>query len=210
MKRIYKYSALGIIAIVAASVGALLAHVALETKHQDPTLAIGTLLQPPRPLPNFSLLDQDGQPFDAARLRGHWSVLFFGFTNCGDVCPTTLTLLAAMNKSLADLPQAEQPQIVFVSVDTHRDTPETVKDYVKSFDASFIGVTGEQAQLNLLTRALGVPAQVTVNENGGVMVDHSSAILIITPQGEFRAIFSAPHVLRELVADYRALVGASR
>src|ERR1700751_5680315 len=86
-------------------------------------LATGTFLTPSRNLPDFSLIDQRGRTFGSADLRGHWSLLFFGYTNCPDFCPTTLTTLAAMQKRLRAAGTAVLPQVVFVSVDAKRDTP---------------------------------------------------------------------------------------
>src|SRR5215471_14922113 len=147
------------IGIVTAFAGALAARWILQSPQGTVTeLQSGTRLWPPKSLPDFALLDQDAQPFGNAQLVGHWNLLFFGFTNCGDVCPTTLALLAKTRLSLTDLPVKTQPQVVFFSVDTKRDTPERVKQYVHNFDPSFIGVTGTQQEVEKLTNALGVPS----------------------------------------------------
>jgi len=197
------------IAIVAALAGAFLAREIFRSGATPVTLQSGTILQPPRPLPVFSLLDQDRQVFDNGRLVGHWSLLFFGFTNCGDVCPTTLALLAAMNKTFDGLSPAQRPRVIFISVDGQRDNPDSVKAYVKNFDVTFIGVTGRQSDLDALTSAVGVPSAVRQLENGAYAVDHSAAILAIDPRGEFRAIFSPPHTLDALASDYRSLIGTT-
>src|SRR5690349_24819987 len=107
---------LALVAIVAAAGGLLLARVMLD-QPQTPTLAKATLLQPARPLPPMAFVDQQGRPFGNDQLRGHWSILFFGFTNCPDVCPTTLALLSQVQKQLADLPEKDRPHITLVSVD---------------------------------------------------------------------------------------------
>lgn len=169
-------------------------------------LAKATLLTPARPLPQFALTDHTGAAFDPARLKNHWSLLFFGFTHCPDVCPTTLGVLAQTERLLADLPAAQRPQVVLVSVDPQRDTPEQLASYVRFFSPSFVGVTGTQQAIDSLTRALGVPVAISKSDNGDYSVDHSAAIFAIDPQGAWRALFSTPHVPATLAADYRLLL----
>jgi protein SCO1 len=171
------------------------------------TLRSGTALRPPRPLPTFALQDQDTAPFGNARLRGKWSFVFFGFTSCGDICPTTLALLDSVNKSLADLPAARQPQVVFVGVDSARDTPAALKEYLRSFNPHFVGVAGPQAAIDALTAALGIPSAVRSLGAGSYAVDHSGALLLVNPAGELQALFSPPHAIDALAEDYRLLVG---
>src|SRR5215831_17050543 len=179
-----------IVVIVAALAGALIARNLRPAT--TPALEAGTRLQTAQPLPEFLLTDQDGRAFGKAQLRGHWSFIFFGFTNCGDVCPTTLALLAATSKSLSDLPIAEHPQVVFISVDAKRDRPEVVKSYVRSFSPDFVGVSGEQSKIDTFTKTLGVPSAIRPLENGTYAVDHSAAIFAINPNGELTAVFTPP------------------
>jgi len=201
-----RYILLVAVAIVAALAGVLLARNVL-LQSAPVALSSGTRLQPPRPLAPFALVDQYEVAFDNARLRGRWSWLFFGFANCGDVCPTTLALLATTAKSLGDLPATSRPQIVFVSVDAQRDTPQVLQGYVKNFDPTIIGVTGAQTALDAFTKDLGMPSAIRPLENGSYAVDHSASILAMNPQGELAAVFSAPHTVQALAADYRALIG---
>src|SRR5258708_13335007 len=104
-------------------------------------LTTGTFLTPNRALPDFSLIDQQGRVFGSADLRGHWSLLFFGYTNCPDLCPTTLTTLAAMQKRLRAAKAPVLPQVIFVSVDAKRDTPPQLPKYVPYFDPEFTRLT---------------------------------------------------------------------
>src|SRR5271167_1922182 len=103
-------------------------------------LATGTYLAPARAVPDFSLIDQRGAPFGPRNFDGHWSLMFFGYTNCPDFCPTTIVTLAAMEKNLRGK-GAIRPQVVFISVDARRDTPPQLAKYVPYFDPSFLGVT---------------------------------------------------------------------
>lgn len=197
-----------VVAIVAIAAGMLLARTLFgPDRHVGMGLAKATLLQPPRPLPAFSLLDQSGAPFGNAQLAGHWSLLFFGFTHCPDVCPTTLGLLAQVEKQLASHGSVPAPQVVLISVDPERDTPPQLASYVKFFSSTFTGVTGKPAAVAELTRAMGVPVAKTPlpdgADGGDYTVDHSAVIFVIDPQGAMRAIFSAPHITDVIVSDFR-------
>jgi protein SCO1/2 len=195
-----------IVGIVAALAGAWLAHSFLQ--RAQVTLATGTLLQPPKAIPAFALIDQDGKPFTPQQLQGQWRVLFFGFTNCPDICPATLTLLAAVDKQLSDLPDDKRPRITLVTGDAQRDTPEHLKKYVQFFNPKFTGVTGTQEALEQFALSLGAPVAIRQLDGGGYTVDHSAAIFIVDPQGALRAVFGGPHQVESLSADLRALVGA--
>lgn len=196
-----------VVAIVAIAGGMLLSRALLD-RPGGPTLAKATLLEPARPLPPMAFVDQQGRPFGPERLRGRWSVLFFGFTHCPDVCPTTLALLAQVEKQLTDLPTEQRPQIVLMSVDPQRDTPEQMAKYVKSFSPTFTGVTGDQAAMHEFALKLGVPVAITQLPNGGYTVDHSAAIFIIDPSGSLRALSSTPHNVPIIASDYRSIVAA--
>ncbi|MFL6549233.1 MAG: SCO family protein [Povalibacter sp.] len=210
MSRNQSIAVAAIVAIVAVASGMLLARALLSPQGSTQLgLAKATLLTPPRPLPEFELTDQDGGTFDGARLRNHWSLLFFGFTHCPDVCPTTLGVLARAEEALAKMPEAQRPQVVFVSVDPKRDTPPQLASYVKFFSPNFTGVTGTQQSIDEFTRALGVPVAITPTENGDYSVDHSAAIFLIDPQGAMHALFSTPHVANVIADDYRRIVDAS-
>jgi protein SCO1 len=195
------------VAIVAIAGGMLLSRVLLD-RASGPTLAKATLLEPARPLPPMALVDQHGQPFGAERLRGRWSILFFGFTHCPDVCPTTLALLAQVEKQLTDLPTEHRPQIILMSVDPQRDTPEQLAKYVKSFSPTFSGVTGDQAAMHEFALKLGVPVAITQLPGGGYTVDHSAAIFVIDPSGSLRALSSTPHNVPIIASDFRSIVAA--
>jgi protein SCO1 len=212
MSRIRSIAFGAAIAIVAVAAGMLLAR-ALNLRTSQSThapLASGTLLTPGRPLPEFAFIDHAGQPFDPDRLRGRWSLIFFGFTSCPDVCPTTLSQLAQVEKRLADLPAEARPQVILVSVDPQRDTPEHLASYVKFFSPSFVGVTGSPAAIKKFTHAMGVPVAITPTGADGYTVDHSAAVFAIDPAGELRALFSPPHSPETLAADLRRLTRAPR
>jgi protein SCO1/2 len=196
--------ALVALAIVAAAAGMLLARAALSPPTQPPQNA--TVLPTPRPLPALSLLDQDSRRFDRARLEQRWSLLFFGFTRCPDICPTTLSMLGQVNARLASLPAEQRPQLVLVSVDPEHDSPAQLKSYLRGFDPGFVGVTGEDAAIGELTRSLSVAVTMQSRTAGDYSVDHTTAIFLIDPRGAWRAVFSSPHSPGVIADDYRRIL----
>jgi protein SCO1/2 len=174
-------------------------------------LSTGSYLSPRRALPNFSLIDQRGHAFGPEELRGRWSFLFFGYTNCPDYCPTTLTTLAAMEKQLQAGGAALRPQVVFVSVDAKRDTPAQLAKYVPYFDPEFVGVTAaDQPAIEELARKLGVAVLLSQPKpDGSYTVDHSAEIFVIDPTGKLAAILTGPFTPGTLKSDFQRIVAVS-
>lgn len=173
-----------------------------------PQLASGTALPEPRPLTPFTLTDHHGQTFDLARFKGAWTLLFFGYTHCPDVCPTTLATLSGVVKKIAAAGPAQTPlHVVFVSVDPERDTVQHLAEYVPYFNKDFLGVTGAPAQLDAFTAQLNIMhlRNSPTTADGGYTVDHTASILLIDPQARFNAIFSAPHVATAIAQDFLSL-----
>ncbi|HUP92891.1 MAG TPA: SCO family protein [Solimonas sp.] len=167
-------------------------------------LKSGTLLQAPRALPEFALLDHDGAPFTHRQLEGRWSLVFAGFTRCPDVCPTTLALLKQVN---ARLPGGGA-HVVFLSVDPERDTPAALKTYTTYFDPSFTGVTAREPQLGEFARALGLAyAKVPGTTPDTYDMDHSAALVLIDPQGRIAGYLSPPFDPAALAADLGSVMG---
>jgi len=134
----------------------------------------------------FRLVDHNGKPFTEADLQGKWHLVFFGYTHCPDTCPTTLNELAlALDKLGA---KKQQVDIVFISVDPERDTPELLKSYVASFDAPIVALTGSTDELKQATKAFRVYyAKHQPRPDGSYDMDHSAVIYIMDPQGRFTA-----------------------
>jgi len=174
-----------------------------------PVLAHATLFNAPRPLPEFELVDHAGRRFDRERLQGRWHFLFFGFTHCPDVCPTTLATLAGVRAVLRDLPASARPGVVLVSVDPARDTPEALARYVPHFDPEFVGVTGAAAAIAALTKEIGVAVVMgEPGDDGEYTVDHTAALFLVDPDGAWTAVFGTPHSVDTIARDYRAIVAA--
>jgi len=186
---------------------------ALLWRHQGyelPPLANGEFIVPRVPMAEFHLLDHHNHTFDRAALLGHWSLLYFGYTNCPDLCPSTLTALAAMEKRLIAAGVKDRPHVVFVSADVARDTPAQLAAYVPYFDPEFLGVTAaSQSTVEEFAARYGIAVAVDRRADGTVTVDHSSAILVIDPTARLAAILSGPFVPAALQTDFLAIAGAA-
>jgi len=190
------------IAIAVLAAAAVGAGVALkERAAAPPVLQAGTALPEPRDLPAFAFTDQAGRPFGPADFKGRWSLAFAGFTHCPDVCPTTLALMADLRRRLA----RDDLQFVFVSVDPERDTPEVMARYVAHFDPAIVGATGPRPEMERFTAGLGLAQVRNPGINGEYTVDHSTAFVLVNPDGQLAGYFQAPHEAGALAADLVAL-----
>jgi protein SCO1 len=144
----------------------------------------GTAIDPPVELPDFTLTDQTGQPFQLSSLRGRVVLMFFGYTHCPDFCPTTLSDFTIIKHQLGE--DAADVAFIFVTVDGERDTPEVVANYVSVFDTSFIGLTGTPEQI----QAAGAPFGLTVQRQGSdsesnYLIDHTVSLFLIDREGRW-------------------------
>jgi protein SCO1/2 len=179
----------------------------LITSRQVIDFRYATVLQPPMQLPDFELIDENGERFDLASFEGKWNLVFFGFTHCPDVCPTTLMQLkTARGKLQQDHDVSEPPRVVFVSVDPERDTPAIIAPYVRYFGDDVKGLTGDPGQIDILARSMGAFYQKVEMKNGDYAVDHSASIMVIDPAGRFRALFNAPFDAELFVRDLQLLL----
>ncbi len=164
-----------------------------------------TVLPRGKPLKPFRLVDQNDRPFTLDALKGHWSFLFFGYTHCPDVCPSTLQVLHGVDTRLR--PAGQTPQFVFISVDPDRDTPARLGKYVAYFDPAFVGATGTADQIDALTNQLGIlyGFEDPDPKTGDYAVSHSAQILLVDPSGALRAVFSPPQDAAAISADFRKI-----
>ncbi len=178
--------------------------------HAPLDLATGSLISPSRAMPDFSLIDDQGRAFGPKNLRGRWSVLFFGYTNCPDYCPATLATLAALQKQLRAARAPVLPQVIFVSVDARRDTPAQLAKYVPYFDSEFIGLTAaDQPAIEAFARKWGVAVLVRPASDGNYAVDHSGQLFVIDPAGKVAAILTGPFTVSALLGDFQRIVAGS-
>lgn len=135
--------------------------------------------------------------------------MFFGYTNCPDFCPTTLSTLAAMEKNLRSHAGSLTPKVVFVSVDTKRDTPQQLAKYVPYFDPEFVGVTAaDQTSIEAFAAKLGVAVVLSPQPDGSYTVDHSGAVFVIDPSGKLASILTGPFTAAAFEADFRRIAAA--
>lgn len=157
----------------------------------------------------FSLVDQTGTPVTDATWRGHWMIVYFGYTTCPDVCPTELQTMAAALDALRG--QAAQVVPIFITVDPDRDTPARLADYVKLFDDRLVGLTGTPQQIDTVARAYRVYyAKVTPKESTTYLMDHSSFVYLMGPDGTLRALFRPGTSAQELAEAIRSRLPPAR
>jgi protein SCO1/2 len=197
-----------LVAIVALVLG-LTVNKVLNGKGQgDPTILLDAgivLLPQSRKLPELSLTNQDGQAVAVDQLKEQWSLLFFGYTFCPDICPATLAQLRQLQGLLPEETRANL-RIVLVTVDPKRDTPEQLKKYLDYFDAGFIGLTGEEAILQKLANAVSIPYIPADTSKENYTVDHSGNLVIIGPDGTQRGFIRAPINNAKLAAQLPGLL----
>jgi len=194
-----------IVAIIAIAIG-LYVQTGQQKKPNHPELAKAILLPVPKDLGEVSFVDHNSESFGLSNLQGKWSILFFGFTNCPDICPSTMQTLKLV-KQRVELEDAWQHyQVVMVSVDPERDSVERLKNYVPFFDPEFIGVRAEVEHTAAFAKNLGIlffkrePAS-----NGGYDVDHGASLILVNPDGKYAGVISAPHKVDQISADLISL-----
>jgi len=164
----------------------------------------GIVMQSPNPAPNFTLMGADGQEVDLRDFRGKFVMLYFGYTFCPDVCPSTLNDVRKAVEQLGD--EAEDLQVVMVSVDPNRDTPEMVDAYVKKFNPTFVGLTGSTEQVLAAATPLGIFYEAHIDEGDNYPVDHTASIIGIDADGYVRYIFPYGITSEEMASDLAYLL----
>jgi protein SCO1 len=171
-----------------------------------PPVQVATVLDTPRALPTVEMTDASGRSFTIADLAGRHVILFFGYTNCPDICPITLSVLADALGQLREKAPALVPSVLFVSVDPARDTPQQIHAYLHGFDETFLGATAEEAALAPLLEFFGVSVHREDSENGVYNVTHNGTIFVLDDAGRWEALFGgSSHRAEDIVGDYLAL-----
>lgn len=221
-----------IIAVIAAVavVAGIIANKAVYRKNTETTVANGALIQPTaaekqqlktlqesltttavfptsfKSVPTFALTDEQGNAITESLFKDQWSMVFFGYTHCPDICPMTMTIMNSVAEKL-EASNAQALQVVFISVDPKRDTADVLGKYMNFFNPTFKGITGELADVLKLTGKLGIVASYTVIEGTeDYLVDHTASMLLIDPKGRVRGKFSAPHKVESIVEDYKKII----
>ena len=183
-----------------------------RTDHSEPGWssappALQSLLWPsPRPVAKFQLTTQHGQPFANVQLGGHWSLLYFGYLQCPDVCPTTLQSLRGLQNLLGETGDTST-RFVFVSVDPANDTPARVGSYLSFFGENLTGLSGSPSDLAALAGSLGVIYAENIDASGSRSMDHTTSIIVVDPQGRGVAALPGGQSPQAMVEQLRALRG---
>lgn len=179
-----------------------------------PTTQAVTLFPQARPLPPFSLRQSDGTQLADGELKGHWTLVFLGFTFCPDVCPTTLAELAQAQKTWHSMPESIRPRVLFVSVDPDRDTPAKIGEYAHAFHADTLAATADLPTLENFAKSLGfvfmkVPGKSFDQNPNDYSMDHSSNIAVLDPQGRMVGMIRPPFKPADIARDMQALTEAT-
>ena len=197
-----------------------------EVENINSLNALGAVEYPdPYRLTPFQLSDQNGDPFLIDNFAGQWSLVFFGFTSCPDVCPITMSELAHAYRTITEMPDLPDPQVVFVSVDPERDSRQAVKRYVEQFSPDFIGLSGSEAGIGTLASQLFVAFSKVdqtdmdlekagheshVPERGvigdGYMINHNIHVSLVNPEAKLVALIRPPVRRESLVQAYTLLI----
>ena len=168
---------------------------------KKPSLITGKILVRPMEIDNFELIDQNNEAFNKKSLEGGWTVLFFGYTNCPDVCPTTIYKLAEIKNGIKeDLPSANF-NTVLVTLDPDRDSTERLDEYIGYFDETMLGVTGTYENIQSFTSSLSVFYQ-RINKEEGYDFNHSASIFVFDKDGSLFATMSPANTVGELESDF--------
>jgi protein SCO1/2 len=189
---------LGLLSLIGVVLAALLYFPKTETFR-------GTLYDPALPAPEIELTRDNGSSFRLSELRGNVVLLFFGYTSCPDVCPTTLSELRKVNANLGSA--ADQVKVVYVTVDPERDTPEVIQKYVSIFNPAFIGLSGSMEQLQPVWQNYGVFRQIdqVAGSASGYTVTHSARVYLIDQDGNLRLSYSYGTPTDDILHDLKIL-----
>lgn len=183
-----------LVAVIAVLGGAWLARM---LAHPRVTIETGTWLPESRSVGTVRLTDVAGQSFTEQSLRGHASLVFFGFTFCPDLCPTTLSTLAQLQRD----PPIPGLKVLFVTVDPERDSAAALQQYLGAFSPDFVGLRPAAKDLPLLLRDFGAIAERVSLPDGSYTVDHSATLYLLDTRGRIAAVFSPPFSVPALHAD---------
>jgi protein SCO1/2 len=167
------------------------------------------VLDKPRIFSDFELQDHRGDVFNLERMQGIWTIVFFGFTHCPDICPTTLAMLNETYSKLKDS-EKERVQVVMISLDPERDTVEKLAEYVPYFNPAFTGVTGNKHLIRRLTAELNVAYNQVPLSGDDYTVDHSTQLILVNPMGHYHGFFKAPHTEITMRSTWRYIDGVSK
>ena len=169
-------------------------------------IANGVVFENPRPISTFRLIDFDQGAFSVDQLKDRWSFIYFGYSTCGQVCTETLIELKRLTLALSSQDNSQPIQVVFVTVDPDRDSASRLKTYLREFDSTFIGITGDINTLAFFAAELAAPFTLGPDAGESYALDHSNSIMLINPSAALQAVLAPPHDAQRLQADFGAIV----
>ncbi len=196
--------------VLAAALAAGLGLWAAQTHFAAPTAAMPamrtvTLFPGTRVLAPYKLNAADGGAITPATMKGHWTLVFLGYTRCPDVCPTTLQSLGQAAKTWATMPASIRPRVLFVSVDPDRDSPQHVGEYVHYFGKDLLGATADAKTLATFARSLGMVYMKVPTSGGDYSIDHSASVSVLDPDGDMAGLIRPPLDPAAIGADMKTL-----
>jgi protein SCO1/2 len=199
-----------VIAVIALSAGVWFGLDNYSARNVPVTQIQGIILSEEKNIEDFNLIDNKNHTFMLENLKNKWSIMFFGYTHCPDVCPTTLSTLQQLSKMFTRENLAP-PQIILVTVDPQRDTPEILDEYVSYFNKDFVGVTGEVSEIQKLASEMGIYFKKAAGASGDIdaddyAMDHTTSFIIINPEGKIAAYLKQPHEAARILEDLRTIV----
>jgi protein SCO1 len=201
---------IGLVAFMALLIGLMVNRVLSPTvlNHEQLSEQGLFIYDTPRRFNDFSLTDHNNKPLTKALLNDRWTLVFFGYTSCPDVCPTTMATIHKFDEFLAekDKKAADKLQVLFVSVDPMRDTPEKLNAYVKYFGEDYVGATGEYIEIFNLAHQLNIAFGYLPGKEGAYDVTHSGEIALINPAGDFQGFFKSPPDPQKMLMTFRSVL----
>ena len=177
--------------------------------HKSIDLETGKMLTKPMELTSFNLINHQDKQFQLKDLENQWSLIFFGYTQCPDVCPSTVFKLNQIYDLLnQDQRISKLPQVIFISIDPERDNPETLSEYLAFFNPRFIGITGDQSEIKKITSTMSVYYEkIEQNEDSNsYIMNHTASIFLTNDEGKLVASFRPTATPQELTSDIKRIL----
>ena len=165
----------------------------------------GVIWPNPPKVSEFTMVNSYEKEITETFLEGTWNLIFFGFTHCPDICPSTLSTLSIAEQTLRGKKIFDKSNIIFISIDTHRDDPNLIRRYLSNFSNSFIGMTGEESELKKLGDSLGAVFYRRKMNDSKIIIDHSSSLFILSPENELLGVLTQPFSSKDVVEKYEKL-----
>ncbi|BAU58902.1 SCO family protein [Halorhodospira halochloris] len=202
---IFLWAGLAVVAIAAALVSVWLAVTTIGALDRELEIR-GTFLEGGRPIADFELVDHQADTFTQDMLKGKWSLLTFGYTNCPDTTPEMLEMLSLTYRTLEAADQTDNLQVAFVSVDPERDTVPRLADFAPGFHSDFIALTGQHDEMLELMRSIGIRLSQTNSDDPGYSIRPEGTVVLTNPDGKLIALFTPPHHPQLLAEDLYAIM----